>query len=78
VNTAAVAGRYSFETWEEYVEKRWDHTQQHAGLLIRTAEVTEKLNINIQFLPSRISYVQPLLRLENEHERAAAWQAVIA
>lgn len=75
---AAVAGRYSFETFEEYVDSRWEMDRTRTFRIIEAASAAEKmLPIGI-VLPARESHVRPLLRLENEHERAAAWQAVIA
>ena len=74
----ASAGRYSFETFEEYVETRWDMEYRRSVQLIDAAAVAENLNNCSRFLPARESHVRPLLKLENEHERAAAWQAVVA
>lgn len=78
MNTAAVAGRYSFETFEEYVADRWDIEYRRSIQLIDAAVAAENLNNCSPFLPTRESHVRPLLRLENEQERAAAWQAVTA
>lgn len=72
----AVAGRYSFETWEEYVEVRLDWDVSRAKQLVAAAETVEKMATNVAVLPARESHVRPLLRLDDEHERASVWQSV--
>jgi hypothetical protein len=44
--------------------------------LIRAASAVEQLPTNVGKLPTRESHVRPLLKLENDAERAAAWQAM--
>ncbi len=68
----AVAGRYSFETFEEYVESRWEFDKSRATRLIEAASIVEKMVPIGTVLPSRESHVRPLLKLENDEERAAA------
>jgi hypothetical protein len=79
--TAPVAGRYSFETWEDYCAIKQEMSHDKAERMIVAASTVEGLknHANLRdFFPSKVDHVRPLLRLENEHERAAAWQAVIA
>lgn len=75
--TEAVSGRYSFETFEEYVEARWDLEYRRVLQLIDAAGVAENLNNCSPFLPSRESHVRPLLALDNDADRAQVWQHVI-
>lgn len=74
----AVSGRYSFETFEEYVEQRWDHKIDRVEQMIRAATAVEQLPTIVGFLPSREAHVRPLLALESDAERASVWQAVVA
>lgn len=71
------AGRYSFETFEEYVEARWDWSDERARQIVLAATAAEKVQQLLGNSPSRESHVRPLLKLENDSERAAAWQAVV-
>lgn len=75
-----VAGRYSFTTWEEYVDERWDMDRTRAHKIIECAEAMQRLEnvANLQHLPSRESHVRELLKLENDEQRAEVWQRVIA
>lgn len=75
---APVSGRYSFETWEEYVPARFDWTYQRAAQIIDAAEAASKISTIVEMLPTRESHVRPLLRLEDEHERASVWQSVVS
>jgi len=72
-----VAGRYSFVTFEEYLQERWDWTPQHANGVIRAAEATEKLEAIVSILPSRESHVRELLKVDGDEARAEVWQAVV-
>lgn len=72
-----VAGRYSFETFEEYCEKRWDMDSSRARQLIGAAEAAEKIATIVTILPGRESHVRPLLALESDEERAAVWSSVV-
>lgn len=74
---APVAGRYSFVTFEEYVEQRWEIRRDRVEQLIRAAMVTENLPTNVGILPSRESHVRPLLKLDSDADRAAAWSHVV-
>lgn len=73
----AVAGRYSFTTFEEYVEQRWDMTPQHANGIVRSAEAVLKMETMVSILPSRERHVRELLRIDGDGDRAAVWQAVV-
>lgn len=73
-----VAGRYSFETFEEYVASRWEWTYQRAHQLIDAASVVEHFSNKFEVLPSRERHVAPMLKLDSDDERAAVWQAVVA
>lgn len=74
-----IAGRYSFQTFEEYVEERWEIKRTRAFELIQSAETADgmKTSGKPNILPARESHVRPLLKLETDAERAAVWQAVI-
>lgn len=58
-------GRYSFVTFEEYVEARWAMERQNAHRLIETAIVTEKMSQICDILPVRQSHVTQLLKLDS-------------
>jgi|GEM_PF-915080 len=73
-----VAGRYSFLTWEEYVESRWDMSYRRATELIESATACEKLRNSAGFvLPSRESHVRELLKLESDDHRAEVWKRIV-
>ncbi|MCU0246152.1 MAG: DUF5131 family protein [Bryobacter sp.] len=74
---AEIAGRYSFETWEEYITTRWDWTNERARQVMQAAEAAQKLQQLFDISPSRESHVRALLALEADDERAAAWKAVV-
>ena len=73
----AVAGRYTFTTFEEYVEERWDMAYRTAAQLIDASEAAEKLRNCAPFLPARESHVRELLKVEDDADRARVWQAVV-
>lgn len=73
-----VAGRYSFQTWEEYVGERWDMAKQHADRLIQSAEAASKMEQIGSILPARESHVRELLKLETDEQRAEVWQRVVS
>jgi protein gp37 len=73
----AVAGRYSFTTFEEYVEERWDMDRERARQLILAADAVLKMPTNVGILPSKESHVRELLRIDGDGDRAAVWQAAI-
>jgi protein gp37 len=70
----AKAGKYSFTTWEEYVDERWEMSEEQARRLIQSAQASEKLHQLVEFLPSRESHVRELLKLETDEQRAEVWQ----
>jgi protein gp37 len=72
-----VAGRYTFTTFEEYVEERWDITPQYANGIVRSAEAAEKLETIVSILPARESHVRELLKIEDDEDRAKVWQSVV-
>jgi len=74
---SAVAGRYSFTTFEEYVEQRWDLSYSRCHDMIESAEASEKLLNSGVFVPARESHVRELLRIDNDGDRAAVWQTVV-
>ena len=74
---APVAGRYSFTTFEEYCEQRWEIAYRTAKQLIEAAQVAEKLRNCADFLPARESHVRALLALDKDEDRAAVWQRMI-
>jgi len=73
----SVAGRYAFTTFEEYVVERWDMAVQSVGRIIAAADAAEKLNQLVHVLPTRESHVRELLKIEDDGDRAAVWQAVV-
>ncbi len=73
----AVAGRYSFTTFEEYVETRWDMADRSARQMIESAEAAEKIGTIVPVLPSRESHVRELLKIEDDGDRATVWQSVV-
>ena len=72
-----ISGRYSFTTFEEYVEGRWDIDRTRAFRLIQAAETTEKLLPISNVLPTRESHVRELLKIEKDEDRALVWQSVV-
>jgi protein gp37 len=72
-----VSRRYTFTTFEEYVEERWDITAQYANGIVRSAEAAEKLETIVSILPARESHVRELLKIENDGDRAKVWQSVV-
>src|SRR5262245_1067480 len=74
-----VNGRYSFQTFEEYCEERWELDKPHANRLIAAATLTEQMVPIGTILPTRESHVRPLLeRLATDDERLAVWQQIVA
>jgi len=74
-----INGRYSFETFEDYSESRWEWAPQHSGRLIRAAELALKMEPIGSILPARESHIRPLLeRLQTDDERLVVWQQVLA
>jgi protein gp37 len=72
-----VSGRYSFTTWEEYVEQRWDMTPQRSGQIIIAAECASKIEKILSVLPSKESHVKELLALESDEHRAEVWKRIV-
>lgn len=74
-----IAGRYTFTTWDEYVQARWEMTDSRADAIIQSAQAVEGLKNHLnsgQFLPQRESHVRELLKLETD-DRPAVWQKVV-
>ncbi len=77
--SARVNGRYSFQTFDEYCEERWELDLRHANRLIAAAALAEKMGPIGPILPTRESHLRPFLeRLENDDERLEAWQQLVA
>jgi len=74
---APVAGRYSFETWEEYVSERWTMDVRRAQRLVQAAEGAEKMRQICRVLPANESQVRALLTVEDEKDRAAIWKGLV-
>jgi protein gp37 len=73
-----VNGRYSFETFEEYCETRWEWSYPRAVQLINAAALAEKISTLVEVLPSRETHIRPLLeRLPTDDERLAVWQQIV-
>lgn len=74
-----VNGRYSFETFEEYCETRWEIDRRRGNQLIAAASLAEEMGTIVPILPARESHIRPLLdRLPTDAERLAVWQQIIA
>jgi hypothetical protein len=71
-----VAGRYSFTTFEEYCQQRWELDDRRVRQLVETADAASKLENFCRFLPARESHVRALLALDKDDERAEVWQRV--
>ena len=65
-----MAGRYTFTTFEEYVEERWDFSQEQARRLIEAASAAEKLHQLVDIIPARESHVRELLKIADDGDRA--------
>lgn len=74
----AIAGRYSFTTFEEYCEQKWEMDIRRANQLVETASAAEKMGKIFPVLPSRESHVRELLKLSDEKDRASVWQRVVS
>lgn len=76
---AQVNGRYSFQTFEEYCEQRWEWSRIRAHQVIEAADLAFKMFTNVNILPNREAHIRPLLdRLKTDDERLAVWQQVVA
>jgi protein gp37 len=75
-----VAGRYSFQTFEEYCRERWEMNDSRARQLILAAEATLQLKTvtKVTVLPTHESHVRALLALDEDEERAEVWRRVSA
>ena len=73
----SVAGRYSFTTFEEYVEERWAMSYRRCHEMIESAEAAENMRISAGFAPARESHVRELLRIDSDGDRMAVWRAVV-
>jgi protein gp37 len=72
-----VSGRYTFTTFEEYVEERWDMKYDRAHDVISNAIAAENLAKIPGFAPARESHVRELLKIEDDGDRAKVWQSVV-
>ena len=73
----AVAGRYTFTTFEEYVQDRWDMAERTAEQMIQSACAAEKVAQLCGVLPARESHVRELLKVESDEDRASVWMTVV-
>jgi protein gp37 len=73
----AVAGRYTFTTFEEYVEERWGRDRTWSHRLIEAADAAQKMLPIVNVLPTSESHVRELLKVEDDGDRARVWQAVV-
>jgi hypothetical protein len=70
--TIVTTGRYSFQTFEEYCEHRWELDLRYANRLIEAATLVEKIGPTGLILPAAERHVRPLLdRLDRDDERLA-------
>jgi protein gp37 len=72
-----VSGRYTFTTFEEYVDGRWDMDDRRARDVIANADAASKIGDFSPVLPARESYVRELLKIEDDGNRAKVWQSVV-
>jgi protein gp37 len=72
-----VSGRYTFTTFEEYVEERWDMDISRGKQLVAAAEAVDKMATIVAILPARESHVRELLKIEDDGDRAKVWQSVV-
>lgn len=72
-----VAGRYSFSTFEEYIEGKWERNRDWGYKKIESATVAENVLNKIHLSPSSESHVRELLKLETDDDRATVWQKVV-
>jgi hypothetical protein len=56
--------RYSFTTFEEYVEERWDMAERTAEQMIQSACAADKVAQLCGVLPNKESHVRELLKLQ--------------
>lgn len=73
----AVSGKYSFVTFDEYVESRFEMKRTRAYELIESANAVHKMSGIPDRLPARESHVRPLLGLKSDLDRSAVWRAVL-
>lgn len=74
--------RKSHETFEQYVDDRWEMSPAHAYRLIEAAKLMERLAESLQFgekdtLPTCESQVRELLRLKKATQQILAWQEIV-
>jgi hypothetical protein len=74
--------RSSHETFEHYVEDRWEMSPAHAYRLIEAARLIKRLTESPQFgekdvLPARESHVRQLLRLKKTTQQIRAWREIV-
>jgi len=74
-----ISGRYSFTTFDEYVEERWDMKLRRVEQLIESCNTVVKLEKtqNFAHIPTKESHVRELLKLESDADRALVWQSVV-
>jgi len=73
-----IAGSYSFVTFEEYLQQRWDMELRSAHRLIIAAEAAVKMRPIGLILPARESHMRQLLEIQDETARAEVWQRIVA
>jgi len=73
-----IAGRYSFDTFEEYLRSRWDMDRVRAFQLITAAEAVSKMLTIVNVLPARESHVRELLAINDDSARAEVWGRIVA
>lgn len=73
-----LSGRYSFDTFEEYLRSRWDMDRVRAFQLITAAEAVSKMLTIVNVLPARESHVRELLAIEDDSARAQVWGRIVA
>lgn len=71
--------RAEYETFEEYVEKRWEMGQSRAYQFIDAAQIVESLKSStiVELLPSNEAQIRPLSILQTE-QQPQVWQEAVS
>ena len=72
----------SHETFEEYIQDRWEMSPAHAYRLIEAAKLMKRLTESLQIgenydPPARESHVRELLRLKKATHQIRAWREIV-
>lgn len=72
-------GDSNLQTWQEYLEKRWELSETRSRQLISAADAVDGMNPHncADLIPARESHVRELLRIESDTDRAVVWQSIL-